>query len=388
MDNQGISSKSYVEIPLKKERESNLELLRIITMLLIIAHHYVVNSGLMDLINANPLSKSSIFLLLFGAWGKIGINCFVLITGYFMCKSHITIKKFIKLLFEIEFYMIIIYSIFFISGYEVFSVKTLVKAILPFYSVSTNFTGCYLLFYLFIPFLNILIKNMNKKMHIRIIILSLFIYTIIGTLPKFSVTMNYVSWFIVLYFISSYASIYPIKIFTSIKFCTWAMIFSVILSMTSVVACTWLGEKIGSQGLSYYFVVDSNKILAVITSFFMFLFFKSIKIKHNRIINIVASSTFGVLLIHANSDTMRRWLWQDVLKNTSMYSSQWLVLHALISVLAIYIICTLIDLIRIKLLEKPFLKWWDQHFSKIYGKFKKIDDKICEKLHIENDDII
>ena len=74
-------------------RDSNIELFRIITMFFIVAHHYVVNSGLTlddGPIAANPLSANSIFLLLFGAWGKIGINCFVMITGYFMCKSNIT----------------------------------------------------------------------------------------------------------------------------------------------------------------------------------------------------------------------------------------------------------------------------------------------------------
>ena len=76
-----------------KRRSSNLELFRIITMLLIVAHHYVVNSGLTATdgpIFSNLLSWKSIFLLLFGAWGKTGINYFVLITGYFMCKSNIT----------------------------------------------------------------------------------------------------------------------------------------------------------------------------------------------------------------------------------------------------------------------------------------------------------
>lgn len=79
-----------------KIRESNLELYRIIVMLLIVAHHYVVNSGLTSIggpISSNPISLKSLFLLLFGAWGKTGINCFVLITGYFMCKSQITLKK-------------------------------------------------------------------------------------------------------------------------------------------------------------------------------------------------------------------------------------------------------------------------------------------------------
>ena len=109
-----INNKEELEHP-KKLRDSNLELFRILTMLLIVAHHYVVNSGLTSPdgpIVANPLATDSIFLLLIGAWGKIGINCFVLITGYFMCKSEITATKFVKLLFEIMFYKIIIGLIF------------------------------------------------------------------------------------------------------------------------------------------------------------------------------------------------------------------------------------------------------------------------------------
>ena len=72
----------------KAVRDSNIELYRILMMLLIIAHHYVVNSGLDTKggpIYADPLSAPSLFLLLFGAWGKMGLNCFVLVTGYYMC---------------------------------------------------------------------------------------------------------------------------------------------------------------------------------------------------------------------------------------------------------------------------------------------------------------
>ena len=54
-------------------------------MLAIVAHHYVVNSGLMEIINeSGSMSFPALFLLLFGCWGEIGISCFVLITGYFM----------------------------------------------------------------------------------------------------------------------------------------------------------------------------------------------------------------------------------------------------------------------------------------------------------------
>ena len=87
------------------QRESGIELFRITSMLVIVAHHYIVNSGVMDAVNeVNAVTGSSLFALLFGWGGKTGINCFVLITGYFMCTSRITLKKFLKLLLEIEFY--------------------------------------------------------------------------------------------------------------------------------------------------------------------------------------------------------------------------------------------------------------------------------------------
>jgi len=193
----------------KKPRNSNLELYRIIVMLLIVAHHYVVNSGLMPELEKDPLSVKSIYFYIFGMWGKIGINCFVLITGYFMCKSQITIRKFLKLLLQIEFYNVIIYVIFVLSGYlSVKSFNELLMVFLPVKSIADGFTSCFLVFYLFIPFLNILIRNLMKRQHQLLVLLCLFTYTLMGTFARFHVTMNYVSWFCVLYFIASYIRIY------------------------------------------------------------------------------------------------------------------------------------------------------------------------------------
>lgn len=73
-------------------RDSNLELFRILSMLVIVAHHYVVNSGLLECIDAQTkLQLKDYFSLLFGWGGKTGINCFVLITGYFYV--HISYYK-------------------------------------------------------------------------------------------------------------------------------------------------------------------------------------------------------------------------------------------------------------------------------------------------------
>lgn len=361
-----------------KQRDSNLELFRIITMLLIVAHHYVVNSGLTDAggaIYSDPLSGRSLFLLLFGAWGKTGINCFVLITGYFMCKSQITVKKFVKLLAEVMFYRVVIWLVFLLSGYEPFSLSGFIKMVLPVTQVQTNFSGCFLIFYLFIPFLNILIHNMDEKKHLLLLGLCAFTYIFFGTLHR--VTMNYVSWYIVLFLISSYIRLYPKKLFESKKFWGGMTIVSLALSAASVVACVWLGERLG-RDMAFAFVSDSNTFLAVLTGVCSFMFFKNLKVPQSKFINTVAASTFGVLLIHANSDTMRQWLWQDRLNNVGMYSSAWMPLHAVGSVFAIFFVCVLIDHLRIRFLETPFLKLWDRRWNGISAWFCHCETKICK----------
>ena len=88
------------------KRQSNIELLRIVSMFLVVAHHYVVNSGVNELFDfSKPVSANTLFLQWWGMWGKTAINAFVLITGYFMCRSRLTIRKMLKLYLEVQFYL-------------------------------------------------------------------------------------------------------------------------------------------------------------------------------------------------------------------------------------------------------------------------------------------
>lgn len=199
----------------KTLRNSNLELYRVIAMILIVAHHYFVNSGLLEVTSVNPLSIKSLYMYWFGMWGKTGINCFVLITGYFMCTSAITLRKFLKLILEIYFYKILVFIAFCICGYEALSQQSLMRLALPVTDVADNFTGCFILFWLAIPFLNVLVKGLNKRKHSLLLVLSLLIYVILPLLPFNRVVMNYVTWFIVLYFISSYIRLYKFQLFTN-----------------------------------------------------------------------------------------------------------------------------------------------------------------------------
>lgn len=98
--------------------------------------------------------------------------------------------------------------------------------------------------------------------------------------------------------------------------------------------------------MAYFFVSDSNKVLALATGISTFLFFKNMKMGYSKVINTIATSTFGVLLIRANSNIMRWWLWRDVCNNVGAYETGNVVIHAIICVVLIYTICTVIDIVR------------------------------------------
>ena len=344
-----------------KPRRSNLELYRIIVMMLIVAHHYVVNSGLMEVMADDPMSSKSLYLYILGMWGKTGINCFVLITGYFMCRSNITLRKFLKLFLEVMFYNIMIWAIFVATGYESFSIKMMLKDVLPITSIHDGFTSCFLVFYLFIPFLNILVGNLDKKRHQYLLALCLFTYTFLAMIPKIHVVFNYVTWFSVLYLISSYIRLYGV--FPSVKNIRWGLLTlaSVALAMVSTIGFIFLHLKYGIKLIPYRLVSDSNAIFAVIVSVCSFMYFKDLPIKQSKLINTISASTFGVLLIHANSDTMRQWLWKDTLNNVGQYASDHLVWFSIGSVLSVFFICIIVDYIRIHTFEKYtflFLDKW------------------------------
>lgn len=359
VDNQGVETK-------KEPRSSNLELYRIICMLMIVAHHYVTNSGLTG--QGEPLmtdftSGNSIFLTLFGAWGKTGINCFMMITGYFMCTSKITLRKFLKLLLQVYLYHWLFYIIFLVAGYETLSVIRLIQIAMPVWGVTDNFVSCFIGFYLTIPFLTILVKNLNQRQHQLLLFLALGIYTMLGSIPIFDISFNYITWFGIIFLIASYIRLYPCKLFENRKLWGWlTLLFFVLGSLSVVLLRLFVGEP---AGMGYSFVADSNRIFAVTIAVSSFLWFKNMKIRYNKRINAIGAATFGVLLIHANSSAMRTWLWKDTLDVVGHYTLPFgtLMLYSIAVVLIIFVVCNLIDQLRIATVEKWFFNWYDNKFS-------------------------
>ena len=93
-----------------KKRNTNLEILRIIAMFFIIAHHFAVHGmGGVNFVASNPNN----YLIYFaGILGKIGVVVFILISSYFMVNSRFTFRKFMFIAGEVWFYSLLFLILF------------------------------------------------------------------------------------------------------------------------------------------------------------------------------------------------------------------------------------------------------------------------------------
>lgn len=83
-------------------------------------------------------------------------------------------------------------------------------------------------------------------------------YSFLGSIPKFDITFNYVTWFGVIYLIASYIRIYPSPYFENKLLWSMITIASIILSILSVFAFLYIGK-------GYYFLlVTQTKYLRLL----------------------------------------------------------------------------------------------------------------------------
>lgn len=375
-----------VSIP-ENRRDSNLELLRIIAMVLIVSHHYVVNSSMFFAdgpVFSDLLAPKSVFAALLGCWGKSAINCFVLISGFYMCRSKITAKKFAKLFCEWMFYRLVINAVLWITGVEPFTAGTFFREVLPVTNIASNFAPCYMLFFLMIPFLNVLLQGLKQKQHALLALLLLAVYVGLGTFH--AITFNYISWFAVLYIAAAYIRLYPGAVFSNRRAWGIALICSLALSVLSVIACAAVKAGAVANLSPYEFLQDSNTFLAFTNGLCAFMYFKNLDVSYSRVINRFAASTFGVFLIHTGGNmrgnAMKNWLWNTFLRNAEAYTLPWwgFFLHAFLSILGVFLVCSLIDMLRIRFIEKPFFTLWDKKQADASERLGCLKERIHSRL--------
>lgn len=331
-------------------------------MVLIIAHHYAVH-GFNQVEWNGPLNQIIVGILSLG--GKLGVSCFVLISGYFMVYSKITLHKLIKLIAEVWFYSVGIALLFCVvlTPVEPLGIKDLIKAVIPIGYGAYWFMTDYVMLMLMSPILNIAIEKVDRISHRNFIILFVMIWSILPNFTKANYDCQNLGWFVILYFIAGYIRKYVVsttKDHSSKHF--FVAVISYIAVIASDVILIWLGRTLHLDFLISHagHFAALNSPLILLTSVELLIGFVKMKPRQCLWLNKLAGATLGVYLIHDNN-MVRPYLWHTLLRTDDIASSNLLIIHALCSIVGVYVVCTLIDLLRQSTVERVFLSILDRH---------------------------
>lgn len=366
------------------KRKSNIELLRIVSMLLIISFHYVFKSGYVY----NTLDLNTFIVKFFYHFGELGVNLFILISGYFLIKGKFSYKKLVLLLIEVLFYQVFIYTICYFAGlYHFTSFRDLIFVIFPTIFNQYWFITAYVLLYILSPFLNkfanSLDKNAYKKFLIIILVLWSFLPTVFGIFHNTSEDLLYYNrfiWFIVLYFTAGYIHLYVLEIFNQRKNTLLIAGICTALIALSIFTIYYFRKKfelLGLTEIAYFW--PPNSILVFILSISIFYLFLNMNMKSSRIINTFASTTLGVYILHDN--VFNKYLWNDIFETKKHLNSNYSILYILGTTVIIYLCFSIIDLIR-QLIERHTIKKIldSKVFEMIVNKIKLVFSKVLDAI--------
>lgn len=337
-------------------RNVGLDLLRIISMIMVLMLHYLGKGQITNIENVDKMSY--IFYSLIESLVIVAVNCYVLISGYFLVKSEFKFKKLFKLWGEVVFYSIMVYLVVIVLGLQKFSIKDAILACFPVITKQYWFITTYMALYILSPFINKLIYALTKEEYKKLLIILLVIFSLVSILPSemlLDKTGGYgIIWFICLYLIAAYIRLYITKekIMKYKKMYIPIYILLGIITTIGVLILQYIFEMLNLRDLSlkllYY-----NMPLVLIESICLFLFCNTIEIKNKfvqKVILFIAPLTFAVYIIH-EQPVLSKLLYTNILYTEICYHNPYSIFIIIGSVLAVFVICIGIEYIRTKLFE-------------------------------------
>ena len=339
---------------ISNRRDANLDLLRIISMLLIIFLHSIDHSGVLE--QADVCGGETYAYVRFTyALCQVCVNCYVMLSGYYLLNSKFRVHKLVALWMEVVFYSFVLRALFMITGQHAFSIVSLLSCFVPVLTGRYWFITIYVGLYLLFPFLNKLVWAMNKKEHTLMNICLFVLFSLsISIYPSF-MGMNSgggwgIAWFVVLYLLSSWFRLY----YTPKN--KPAVLVAVFVCIPLIMSASQIGAR--AAGIDIFQCIISNwyrydSVPVYLMTLTLFAAFLNIRIENSymkKIICSVAPLTLGVYLIHAHAD-VSPWLWETL--NLPQYMEYaWFPLLQLMCVVAIFVVCIAIDALRRKILGK------------------------------------
>lgn len=342
--------------PRRAERQSNMELLRIVAMLLVVIFHAAC--ALDVSIPEGEFSVAHFFLRLCYAAGDLGNSLFILISGHFLVRSAFSLRRVLRLWAQALFYSLLLGALALAAGRH-FSAREALQVVAPVLSNSYWFITGYIAFSFFIPFLNRLFAGLERREFKRLLAAMFVVFSLLPTVaPGGFVRFTKLTMFFFLYSLAAYLRLYPdaAGAFARPWRCFAAAAALVALLLGYYALCFRFGGRFSFLRLDRF---DHMSALPQVgLSLLLFLGFRGLRVPRLRPVNAVASACLGVFLIHYNYAWRDRiWEWLAAVPPLAALP---LPMFLLTAAALVYAACTALDLLRQKAVEPLYMRLIDR----------------------------
>ncbi len=355
------------------KRIYGIDLLRIICMLMIALLHVQGHGGLLNSAPAGTMRNHILWLLECGCY--CAVNCYALISGYVGIHSRFRLSNLAALWMQVAFYSVgitLIFRLFVPSAGVAFS--DILKSFMPVVFQKYWFFTAYIGMMLLAPLVNTALKDLSRKNAIWILGLLTVFFSVFPTF--FSTDTFYIQggyhtvWLLYLYYFGGCIQRY--SLFSSLKKRRTILIY------VGAVLFTWIFKVLVENPstpvlygrISSWFFVSYTSPTILISAIALVLF--AVKLEFpawvNKGISFMAPLSFGVYLIHDNP-LVREHVIGKVFAPFLQLPSPVLPFAIFGAVMAIYIICSMIDFLRSSLFKQ----------FKVKERLKKMEDKLLKE---------
>ena len=283
-------------------------------MLMIVIFHSVTH-GIFDF-PSSTITVNKLWYQFLLMQGLIGNNIFVLISGYFLVKSPgVNFRRMFNLWTRIVFYALAVFALS-VWAEGGFSVKGLLKCLLPVTHRRWWFASTYFLMYLLHPYINVFLRAMSRDEYRKFLFTAGFYFSIIPLITKSEFGYSELSMFIYLYALAGYVRLWADD-WGSRKYILFGIGLMGLNFLTALV--------LDVAGLKFSFAAKNSEYflfggrpgmmrpLNILSALCMFVGFKKLNMPSSRTVNIVASATLGVYMLHENGFSVR-FLWRETFR--------------------------------------------------------------------------
>lgn len=341
-----------------RPRESTIELLRIMAMMMIVAHHLVEKNAFN--VHAQPVGvrKFLFQVVLFGG-GKVGVVVFFTISAWFLLDRAQTFRACLRRVWLLErellFWSLTLCAAFAIHDLlapagqgRLLTAGTVVKSLLPLTFGLWWYPTSYALFLLLLPFLAKGLRALGRDVHRTLALVVTVAWGVLGLVPATHPSDNATGVFgmCLLVVLVSYARWHagPPRARTA-----WLMVAAGL----AIASACWLGASLlwmRTGRLAGYatFALGDWRPAPVLIGLGMFALAERrsrLRPFRSRAVNLVAASTFGVYLVSMYPQVVTL-LWRRWFDMSRFYGSPWAPLTAIVVMVAVFAACALLDLLR------------------------------------------